>query len=86
MKVPQKASPKPRKPRKKVTSQKALNGGERLNQEATPMGGVQPDRDAILRRSQQGSIPAKANEGSMMTLSPPPSNATRKLSVIMDDP
>jgi len=60
MKVPQKASPKPRKPRKKVTSQKALNGGERLNQEATPMEGVQPDRDAILRRSQQGSIPARS--------------------------
>jgi len=86
MKVPQEASPKPRKPRKKVTSQKALNGGEQQNQEATPMGGVQPDRDAILRRSQQGSIPAKADEESMMTLSPSPSNATRKLSVIMDDP
>ena len=86
MKVPQKASPKPRKPRKKVTSQKALNGGERLNQEATPIGGVPPDQDSILRRSQQGSIPAKADEESMMTLSPSPSNATRKLSVIMDDP
>jgi len=85
MKVPQEAPPKPRKPRKKVTSQKALNGGERLNQEATPIGGVPPDQDSILRRSQQGSIPAKADEESMMTLSPSPSNATRRLVVIMDD-
>ena len=86
LKVPQEAPPKPRKPRKKVTSQKAPIGGERPNQGATPMGGVQPDRDAILRRSQQGSIPAKADEESMMTLSPSPCNTTRKLSEIMDDP
>ena len=84
--VPQEASPKPRKPRKKVTSQKAPIGGEQPNQGATPIGGSQPDRDAILRRSQQGSIPAKADEGSMMNLSPSPNDATRRLLVIMDDP
>ena len=67
LKVPQEAPPKPRKPRKKVTSQKAPIGGERLNQEATPMGGVLPDREAILRRR---AYQQEAAEESMLDLFP----------------